>query len=210
MKFQSNNLQLKKGENMAKENLENKEKRNPILFFLFAVVIPLLIVSVIAVVILSLVGVDVSGWAKEKGSNIPVVSSFVESEEEEQLQAQLDRANETIELQVDEIDELNKEIDSLEAIREDLQLEITRLENRNQSEEGLLEESDETEVVDEMKQAASSFRKMDPENAAQIVQNLDQATAVAILTNLSGDVRGAILAEMEPNQAAELVEALTN
>lgn len=194
---------------MAKVKEENKKKTNPILWTLFAIVIPLMIVSVIAVFVLSLVGVDVTGWMKEKGSNIPVVSSLVTTDEEKDLQRQLEQANETIESQAEEIEALNQEIEHLEGIIEDLELDMERIENRNESEESLLEDSDLTNE-EEMKRVASSFRKMDPESAAQIIQNLDQTNAIAILSNLSGDVRGDILAEMEPRQAAEIMTAMMN
>lgn len=194
---------------MAKVKEENKKKTNPILWILFAIVIPLMVVSVIAVFVLSLVGVDVTGWMKEKGSNIPVVSSLVTTDEEKDLQRQLEQANETIESQAEEIEALNQEIEHLEGIIEDLELEMERIENRNESEESLLEDSDLTDE-EEMKRVASSFRKMDPESAAQIIQNLDQTNAIAILSNLSGDVRGDILAEMEPRQAAEIMTAMMN
>lgn len=194
---------------MAKVKEENKKKTNPILWTLFAIVIPLMIVSVIAVFVLSLVGVDVTGWMKEKGSNIPVVSSLVTTDEEKDLKRQLEQANETIESQAEEIEALNQEIEHLEGIIEDLELDMERIENRNESEESLLEDSDLTDE-EEMKRVASSFRKMDPEDAAQIIQNLDQTNAIAILSNLSGDVRGDILAEMEPRQAAEIMTAMMN
>lgn len=194
---------------MAKVKEENKKKTNPILWTLFAIVIPLMIVSVIAVFVLSLVGVDVTGWMKEKGSNIPVVSSLVTTDEEKDLKRQLEQANETIESQAEEIEALNQEIEHLEGIIEDLELEMERIENRNESEESLLEDSDLTDE-EEIKRVASSFRKMDPEDAAQIIQNLDQTNAIAILSNLSGDVRGDILAEMEPRQAAEIMTAMMN
>lgn len=194
---------------MAKVKEENKKKTNPILWILFAIVIPLMVVSVIAVFVLSLVGVDVTGWMKEKGSNIPVVSSLVTTDEEKDLQRQLEQANETIESQAEEIEALNQEIEHLEGIIEDLELDMERIENRNESEESLLEDSDLTDE-EEMKRVASSFRKMDPEDAAQIIQNLDQTNAIAILSNLSGDVRGDILAEMEPRQAAEIMTAMMN
>lgn len=194
---------------MAKVKEENKKKTNPILWILFAIVIPLMVVSVIAVFVLSLVGVDVTGWMKEKGSNIPVVSSLVTTDEEKDLQRQLEQANETIESQAEEIEALNQEIEHLEGIIEDLELDMERIENRNESEESLLEDSDLTDE-EEMKRVASSFRKMDPESAAQIIQNLDQTNAIAILSNLSGDVRGDILAEMEPRQAAEIMTAMLN
>lgn len=194
---------------MAKVKEENKKKTNPILWILFAIVIPLMVVSVIAVFVLSLVGVDVTGWMKEKGSNIPVVSSLVTTDEEKDLQRQLEQANETIESQAEEIEALNQEIEHLEGIIEDLELDMERIENRNESEESLLEDTDLTDE-EEMKRVASSFRKMDPESAAQIIQNLDQTNAIAILSNLSGDVRGDILAEMEPRQAAEIMTAMMN
>lgn len=194
---------------MAKVKEENKKKTNPILWILFAIVIPLMVVSVIAVFVLSLVGVDVTGWMKEKGSNIPVVSSLVTTDEEKDLKRQLEQANETIESQAEEIEALNQEIEHLEGIIEDLELDMERIENRNESEESLLEDSDLTDE-EEIKRVASSFRKMDPEDAAQIIQNLDQTNAIAILSNLSGDVRGDILAEMEPRQAAEIMTAMMN
>lgn len=198
-------LKFKIGENMAKA--KNEKKTNPILLFLFAIVIPVIIVLVIAVFGLSLAGIDVVGWAKDKGSNVPVVSHFIKTDEEKSLEQKLTRANETIEVQKEEIDDLKKEIESLESIVDDLELDVTRLENRHTNEGSLT--TDESPKADEIKQAASSFRKMDEEKAANIVQNLERNTAVAILSSLSGDVRGGILAEMEPQAAAEIMEAMT-
>lgn len=194
---------------MAKVKENNQKKRNPILWILFAVIIPLLIVSFLAVVILNLVGVDVNSWVKEKGSTIPVVSSFIETDEEKELKRQLEQANETIQNQAEEIDVLNQEIQHLENMLDDLELEIEKLENKNKSEEALLEGSD-LSNEEELKQVAASFRKMDPESAAQIIQNLDQSNAIAILSSLSGDVRGNILAEMEPGKAAQITAAMMN
>src|SRR5690625_5003539 len=142
MKFQFDNFNRKIGEIMAKVKENNQKKRNPILWILFAVIIPLLIVSFLAVVILNLVGVDVNSWVKEKGSTIPVVSSFIETDEEKELKRQLEQANETIQNQDEEIDVLNQEIQHLENMLDDLELEIEKLENKNKSEEALLEGSD--------------------------------------------------------------------
>lgn len=194
---------------MAKVKEEKKKKTNPILWLLFAVIIPLIIISVLAFAILTFVGVDVTGWVKEKGSNVPVVSSFIKTDEEKDLEIQLQQANETIQNQSEKIEELNNEIASLESIIDDLELEIEKLENERESEEALLEESDLSDE-DELKRVAASFRKMDPESAAQIIQNLDQSKAIAILSSLSGDARGNILAEMEPAQAAQITSAMMN
>lgn len=121
----------------------------------------------------------------------------------------MEQANETIQNQAEEIDVLNQEIQHLENMLDDLELEIEKLENKNKSEEALLEGSD-LSNEEELKQVAASFRKMDPESAAQIIQNLDQSNAIAILSSLSGDVRGNILAEMEPGKAAQITAAMMN
>ncbi|HLR72494.1 MAG TPA: hypothetical protein VK085_13820 [Pseudogracilibacillus sp.] len=186
---------------------ENKKKKlNPFLFFIFAVVIPLIIVGVITVVILSIAGFDTFGWMKEKGSTMPVVSSFVMSKEDEEIENKLGKANETIELQKEEMNELTNEIASMEGIIDELEMEIKRLENRTVDDEN--DNENDAEINDEVKQASASFRKMDPEKAATIIQNLDKNMAVQILSKLSGDVRGNILAEMEPKNAAELTEEM--
>jgi|SRR5699024_9213693 len=192
------------GEIMVKEN--KKKKLNPFLFFIFAVVIPLIIVGVITVVILSIAGFDTFGWMKEKGSTMPVVSSFVMSKEDEEIENKLGKANETIELQKEEMNELTNEIASMEGIIDELEMEIKRLENRTVDDEN--DNENDAEINDEVKQASASFRKMDPEKAATIIQNLDKNMAVQILSKLSGDVRGNILAEMEPKNAAELTEEM--
>src|SRR5699024_10596672 len=85
--------------------------------------------------------------------------------------------------------------------------EIKKLEK---SKEGKADNDDDEEEVDEVKQTASSFRKMDPEKAAKIVENLDKSTAIEVLEKLSGDVRGGILAEMDAKKAAELTEGMIN
>lgn len=193
---------------MVKVKQDRKHERNPILFFLFAVVIPLIVALGIAVVVLSIAGFDVVGWVKDKGANTPVISAFIPSNEEKDVEKKLVKANETIDLQREEIDDLNKEITSLENIIEDLEMDITKLENRSKDDE---DEANNSENVDEeVKQAAASFRKMDPEKAAPIIQSLEKTTAVAILSHLSGDVRGGILGEMEPKVAADLTEQMTN
>ena len=49
---------------------------------------------------------------------------------------------------------------------------------------------------------------MEPEKAAGIVGSMDKTTAINVLQELSGDVRGGILAEMEPKKAAEIMEGM--
>lgn len=192
---------------MAKNN-PKKKKMNPILWFIFAIILPLMIVSVIAVFILSIAGIDVLDWAKKKGSTVPVVSTFIKSDEEEDLILQLERAEETIEKQKEEIEDLNLEIESLQSIKEQKEQDIVKLEKKLKSEGDHTDPTSVREPANSVKQTAASFRKMDQQKAAQIIQNLEKDAAIDILKQLSNDVRGKILEEMEPKLAAELTERL--
>lgn len=160
--------------------------------------IPITMIIVI-VSILMFAGYDVGSWMKAKASETPIVANLVPDEQNDELEAELEKADETIALQQDEISDLEKEVASLEDIVDDQKLDITKLENRNSSTDGL-EDGVEIEEVDDIKQAAASFRKMDAKKAASIVQNLEENVAIHILVELSGDVRGAILAEWNRNK----------
>lgn len=89
-----------------------------------------------------------------------------------------------------------------------MEQEIVKLENRNQSEEQLLEENDEDVQTKEdiIKKLSASFKKMKKKQAALIFQDLDKEIAISLLHELSNDVRGGILEAMEPQKAAELTE----
>ncbi|HLQ98145.1 MAG TPA: hypothetical protein VK135_05590, partial [Candidatus Dormibacteraeota bacterium] len=67
---------------MAKDLSNKQKKTNPILWFLFAIVIPVIIALILTFIILMATGTDISGWAKNTGSKIPVISSFITTEEE--------------------------------------------------------------------------------------------------------------------------------
>lgn len=187
---------------------KRNEKTNPILWFLFAIVIPLIVAIVLVVIVLSVAGINVTDWAKNAGSNIPVISNFVKTDEQNELEEELEKKDQTIETQTNEIEQLQDEIAFLQAENDELNQEIVKLENQLNGKEGIDEE--EGEQVSTIKQTSSSFRKMDKEKAALIFQNMERSSAVSILKELSNDVRGEILQEMEPELAAELTELLMN
>ncbi|WP_431189535.1 magnesium transporter MgtE N-terminal domain-containing protein [Aciduricibacillus chroicocephali] len=55
---------------------------------------------------------------------------------------------------------------------------------------------------------ASSFKKMDPAQAALIVQDLSNDMAIDLMNELSTQTRGQVLQEMDPKKAADLTERL--
>lgn len=189
---------------MAKEKMEKENKKlNPLLQILFAVVLPVLVAEILVVIVLMFLGVDVAGWTEEKLAKTPIVSSFVKTEGEKELLAKLEKSEETIESQKKTIEDLEEQVEYLEAEVDDLEIDLAKLENETDEKE--LEEANLSEDVD-IKKLAGSFRKMDKAQAARIVSNLDMQKAVLLLSNVSGDIRGEILEEMDPQTAATLME----
>lgn len=200
---------MAKTKDMAKS--KEKNKMNPFIKILFMIVLPLLVAGTLAIFVLSFVGIDVIGWSKEKLQNVPVVSSIIKTDEEKDLERKLQTANETISSQREEIDNLKQEVENLQSQLEDYELEITKIENEQQTEEALASESsDEVNISEEIKQVANSFQKMDKEQAAKIVENLDTSTAVELLSSLSAKVRGEIFEQMDPQAAARIMETMAN
>ncbi|WP_042223768.1 MotE family protein [Oceanobacillus manasiensis] len=193
---------------MEKELKEEKKKTNPFLWFLFAIVIPLLIALVIAAIAFSMAGVNVMDWIKEKGSGVPVVSSLITEPEKESGEEALEQTAEQLTAKDEEIEQLNQQVQDMKAIIDRLEEEAIILENRNKQNEATAEmDKEEEETANSTIQTiASSFKDMDGEQAALIIQDLDNQTAISILKEVSNKVRGAILAEMEPAKAADLTK----
>ena len=181
-----------------------KEKNRSFFFWLFfGVLLPIFIVGIIAIAILSMAGVDVGGIAKEKLNGIPVITSFMTSDEEKQLSQKLEKAKATISTQKETISDLEKDVSSMKKNIDELELDLKKQQKNEATDPNVETEPDEEE---EIKKAASSFRKMDPEKAANIIQQLETIEATQILSSLPGEVRGDILAEMDAKEAATLME----
>lgn len=197
---------------MADTKQTEKKKMNPILWFLFAIVIPVSIVLVIIFVILSLAGFNVLDWTREKGSELPVVSNFVSSPEEVAIEEEISRLEEELEMKDEEIEQLEFTIDELEG-------EIVHLEQEISSQEEIIanfeaEETDEEDGEetdnDSLSEMAKTFEEMKAKGAAQILENMTEEEVVIIMRELPNDVRGDILEAMDAEIAASIAAQLMN
>ncbi|WP_368654817.1 MotE family protein [Ornithinibacillus sp. 4-3] len=190
------------------------KKTNPFLAFLLVVVVPVIVTTILVIIILSVAGVNVIDWTKDKASNIPGISKLVTTEEQKQDKVALERANSRIEEQNGKITELEAEISSLEDTIEQLNDELLRNENERESMENINETSTNTEQEDEatdyIKEMSASFKKMKKKQAALIFAELEEEIALAIMYELPNDVRGGIIESMEPNKAADLTAKFIN
>lgn len=193
---------------MAKDIKKQKDKMNPVLWFFFAIVIPVVVAVTLTIIIFTVAGVDVMGWAKKTGNSIPVLSSVITTDEETNEQRAKEKFKNTIANKDEKISKLNQKVSNLESSIDELKQEIVKLENfkSNEGESDSSNAGEEDTENNSIKRVSSSFKEMDSEQAALIFENMEQALAVAILKKLPNDVRGNIFEEMEPALAAELTQ----
>ncbi|MBN6204956.1 hypothetical protein JYK21_00710 [Ralstonia pickettii] len=195
---------------MAKTEQNEKRKMNPVLWILFAIIIPLIIVIVIISIILGIAGFNVIDWAKEKGNEIPVVSNFISSDEELDKAQEIERMTTALKSRDDEIEQLNIQISDLEANIADLEQEILRQEQIIDSSEEVSAEQEPTEPSDRIKQIAKTYQEMKSAKAAEILELMEQDEVIIILQEIPNDVRGEILQAMDAESAAAITRLLMN
>ena len=191
---------------MAKQTKNKNEKMNPFLWFLIVIIIPILFALILAYIVFSMAGVNVTNWMKDKASTVPVVSSLITTDEEKNSEQRNEKFKTALDNKDAEIESLTQEIMDLEGTIEKLERDLLKSEKRNTD-----NAENETEPEDEVitvKKMSGSFKDMDPEQAALIIQRLDKDIAVSILKSMSNKVRGSILEVMDPEQAAELTEEI--
>lgn len=191
---------------------QQKKKSNPLLWFIFAIIIPLIVTLILIYTILMLAGVDVNNWLKNTGKKIPVISSMITTEEELNFQELEQKYNSLKESRESEISTMTTDIENYEATINRLENEIEELEAQVE----FLKENQPTDAAsteaeaDMIKKMSSSFKTMKPKQAALIFADLEINVAIQILKTLSNDIRGKILEAMDPKLAAQLTERMIN
>lgn len=138
-------------------------KTNPILWFLFAIIIPLTLAISLTLFILNLSGVDVTGWTKDKLSQVPVVSVFVTNSETQEFENKIERTESKVEQKSSEIETLTQTKEELEAQITKLEDKISKMESEQRNDLTASVDVEEQENRDKQtyKNMASSFKKMD-------------------------------------------------
>lgn len=199
---------------MAKNKKDQtKTKSNPILWFLFAIVVPLVVAVTIIIIIFTVAGFNVIDWAKNTGNNIPVISSVVATDKEKSNQRTEETNKDTIAKKDEKIDELEANVTDLESTVDQLKQDIIKFKNANETITNKQESDEKSAKKDKNSQLTSmtaSFEEMDPKQTALILQDLDEGMAVKILKGLPEEVRAGVLEEMETEKAAQYTKAYLN
>lgn len=189
-----------------------EKKMNPLLWFFFVVLVPTIAAIVIAVVIMSIAGVNVGEWVKKTGSNIPVISSFIKTEEEKSIEELEDKLVQTIEEKDREIAELEatveQHVDDIDKLTEEVETAEQQLLSSVDTEE--IEQEREETTQNTIKEMAASYQKMNHNQAAKIIEEMDRTLALTLLSELPNDVRGKIIEKMDAEIAVKITEQYMN
>lgn len=105
-------------------------------------------------------------------------------------------------------EELDRRARSLKALEQELDQKLERLTKMKAEIQKMLKEAQ--GVKDKkIKHLVSVYANMKAEQAASVIENLDQDLAVKILSGMRGRQAGEILNNVSPEQAAKLSEELT-
>ncbi|WP_456271544.1 MotE family protein [Bacillus sp. AK031] len=185
-----------------------KEKSNSrFQWVLFAGIIPLLFAVVIALIVMTVAGVNVFEKAKEIGGEIPVVSSVIPTDAKEEA-AKLEKRVLSLQTEIQnkesEISSLQSKINSQEDEKERLLAEQEQLQAQIVEFKQIQEENKRA-----FKEVITTFESMSAKSAAPVLLNMENEEAVKILSNVKPDTLAKILEKMPPEDAATYTELLS-
>ena len=122
----------------------------------------------------------------------------------------LDRRAEEIRLEEKKLKEFKVELEekreALEALRQQIETSLTRLESKEKT----VNEAQRLEEERKILQLVKLYSSMKPKQAAAIINNMDVVMTERLFMRLKGAVAGKILAVVDPKIAARISERLAN
>ncbi|OLN22787.1 hypothetical protein BTO30_07625 [Domibacillus antri] len=203
----------RKKKKAAPVEVEEKKGHSTFQWIVFVVFIPLLFALTIALIVMTIAGVNVFEKTKEVAANIPYVSEWVDTGSGQDGKSDSEKV---VELQA-EIKNKEAEIDSLQGKLTDSEKKIEQLlteQDRLNAEYKQLQQQQQQTVKEKETQQTSNviktYETMDEKSIAGIVINLTDAEAVNILKQLSVEKQAAVLEQVDAVKAAEYTKLLSN
>ena len=176
-------------------------------WFLFAI-IPVVFTVLMALVIMSVLDVNVFQWAKDKGKDIPLISGLIDNNEMTETEVAYEKR--IVDLEA-EIKDSEAQIGKLENIIEtkDQEIQKSDIEKERLKEEVRELRAVQTENKKAFTEIIRTYESMAPKKAAPILAAMEDEESIKILSSLKSDNLAAILERMEPDQAARITNKLT-
>ncbi|WP_058307813.1 MotE family protein [Gracilibacillus massiliensis] len=193
---------------MAPNPSKNKEKKAGIFQWLIVILVPLLFASLITVIILYMMGIDISKYTRETLNKIPFIEESVTTDQEELYQNNMAKKEEEIASLEEQYETVQVEVQSKDSTIEELEEEIENLTTQlAELEQQKAENTDDSSAYQGL---TESFSAMKPKTAAPIIENMENTVALPLLRELDPEIRGEILGEMDPEIAADYSDLLVN
>ncbi|OAH53763.1 hypothetical protein AWH48_10830 [Domibacillus aminovorans] len=198
--------------------VDTEEKQGYSIFqwIIFVVFIPLLFAMTIALIVMTIAGVNVFEKTKEVADSIPYVSEWVGADVKQdgkkdgdkivELQAEMKNKEAEIERLQGKLTDSETEIEDLLTEQDRLNSELKQLQQQ-QREEGL---DQGTAAKTETKTLIKTYETMGAKNIAGIIVNMTDAEAVDLLKQLSIEKQADVLEKLPAEIAAEYTKILSN
>ena len=192
------------------QKVEEKESQedNKFQTFLMVIAIPSLFAVVIAMVALSILGINIFETARDIGGKVPFISQYMN--EESQLSTE-DFEKNIISLEA-EIKDREAKMEQLQSKIDSKDTQLKRMELEKAQLQAQIEEL--TAIQEENKRAfreiVKTYETMSAKSAAPIISKMETGEAIKILTNIKPESLAAIMEKLPADEAAKYTELLTN
>jgi flagellar motility protein MotE (MotC chaperone) len=187
---------------------KDSQEENKFHWFLMVVAIPSLFAVVIALVALSILGINIFETAKDIGGKIPFISQYV-SEENQPSTEEFEKNIISLEAEIKDreakMEQLQSKIDSKDTQLKRMELEKAQLQAQIEELTAIQEENKRA-----FREIVKTYETMSAKSAAPIISNMDTSEAVKILTNIKPESLAAIMEKLPAEEAAKYTELLTN
>ncbi|OCA83834.1 MotE family protein [Pseudobacillus wudalianchiensis] len=184
-------------------------------WILFVLVIPLLFAITVALIVMTVAGVNIFEKAKEVGAHVPFVSKLIDDGGNNQggqtdkekivsLQAEVKNKEAKIEQLEKKLKTSDKKMEDLLTEKDRLEIEIEKLRQQDNTADAAKEQQN-----SENKKLSDTYEAMAPKNIASILVNLSDNEAVKILTEMSTEKQAAVLEKLPPDKAAKYTKILS-
>ncbi|WP_226643901.1 MotE family protein [Mesobacillus subterraneus] len=192
------------------QKVEEKESQegNKFHAFLMVVAIPSLFAVVIALVALSILGINIFETAKDLGGKVPFISQYVKEESKlstEEFEKNIISLEAEIKDREAKMEQLQSKIDSKDTQLKRVELEKSQLQAQIEELTAIQEENKRA-----FREIVKTYETMSAKSAAPIISNMETGEAVKILTNIKPESLAAIMEKLPADEAAKYTELLTN
>ena len=102
---------------------------------------------------------------------------------------------------------LKVEEERLSMLKQDIEDKLKKLKNIEKNIEKMIKVKDESDLA-KLKHLVKVYESMRPEEAAPLIEKMDQQIVVKLLSKMKGKIAGKILASVDPSQAVRISEKL--